>query len=162
MAKLGLSLPRTFSNAFSRDRDDPSPFYIQNRIDTGTDPDMDIMATDQLRRRRLVGSNASAATTADSLPQRVVRIGRSVIRMGDGEARRSRTSSRVAVPLSTAVTTTTTMTATAGQEEGGKSAGAGDGAGGVEGGERQGQGPPQGIQRTIRFPDEETPGAVST
>ncbi|KAF2128783.1 hypothetical protein P153DRAFT_317111 [Dothidotthia symphoricarpi CBS 119687] len=123
MAKVGLSIPRTFSNAFSRDTDsdDPVPFHVQDRAATAN--------SDQLRRRR--------GGAADLLPQRVVRIGRSVMRSGENSARQSRAGSQAPVPM--------TATATLAQD--------GDGQDEVAAG---------GTTRAIRFPDERVAAAPST
>jgi hypothetical protein len=88
MAKLGFIIPRTLSNALSIAREDsePEPFHIQ---DGGDD------AAQRLRRR------PGWSRSADTLPQRVVRIGRSIIPSAHGSASTSRATSRGPVPLST-------------------------------------------------------------
>jgi hypothetical protein len=85
MAKLGFIIPRTLSNAlsFAREDSEPTPFHLQ----TGADD-----SEQNLRQR--IGFSRSGG---DSLPQRVVRIGRSIIPSAHG----SRSSSRGPTPLST-------------------------------------------------------------
>lgn len=91
MAKLGFLIPRTLSNALSSQReDDPEPFHIQNSAEDAT---TDI--EQRLRRRPGWSRNGG-----DSLPRRVVRIGRSIISSGTSSTStsHSRAPSR---PLST-------------------------------------------------------------
>jgi hypothetical protein len=92
MAKLGFIIPRTLSNAlsFQRDDEEPQAFHVQNDADDG----------EQRLRRRPGWSRSS-----DTLPQRVVRIGRSIIPSGHGSASTSRATSRAPVPLSAVATT---------------------------------------------------------
>lgn len=89
MAKLGFFLPRTLSHALSSQRNDTSePFHItEGAEDATTDIDQ------RLRRRPGWSRNGG-----DSLPRRVVRIGRSIIRSDPASNKHSGTSSR---PLST-------------------------------------------------------------
>ncbi|KAI8943437.1 hypothetical protein NX059_001447 [Plenodomus lindquistii] len=89
MAKLGFIIPRTLSRALSSQRDkDPAPFYIQDNAEDAT---TDI----ELRLRRRPGWSRSGG---DTLPQRVVRIGRSIISSGTSSNSQSRAPSR---PIST-------------------------------------------------------------
>jgi hypothetical protein len=92
MAKLGFIIPRTLSNALSitRENTEPEAFHIQDSSD-------DI----EQRLRRRPGWSRSG----DTLPQRVVRIGRSIIPSAHGSASTSRATSRGPVPLSTVGTT---------------------------------------------------------
>jgi hypothetical protein len=85
MAKLGFIIPRTLSNAlsFAREDSEPVPFHLQS----GTDD-----SEQNLRQR--IGFSRSGG---DTLPQRVVRIGRSIIPSAHG----SRSSSGGPTPLST-------------------------------------------------------------
>jgi len=125
MAKLGFLIPRTLSQALSSQREeDPEPFHIQDSAED--------MATDiEQRLRRRPGWSRDGG---DSLPRRVVRIGRSIITSGTNSISHSRASSR---PLSTVPS--------------------------VARGEQSNVDIPLGvvsqpeltIQRTIRFPDEE-------
>jgi hypothetical protein len=101
MAKLGFIIPRTLSNALSiarSDDDEPEPFHI-----SGIAQDSDAEA--RLRRR------TGGLRSADTLPQRVVRIGRSIIPSGHGSGSTSRATSRAnsqaptPTPLSTVPTT---------------------------------------------------------
>lgn len=74
MAKLGFFIPRTLSRALSSQREeDPQSFHIQNNLqDATTDVELRL-------RRRGPGWSRNAG---DSLPRRVVRIGRSIISSG--------------------------------------------------------------------------------
>lgn len=92
MAKLGFFIPRTLSQAISshsQREDDPAPFHVS---DTAEDATTDI---EQRLRRRPGWSR----TGGDTLPQRVVRIGRSIISSGTNSGSHSRTPSR---PISAA------------------------------------------------------------
>lgn len=127
MAKLGFFIPRTLSSALSTQReDDPNPFYVP-----GADEGYSINADQTLRQR--LGRSRSG----DTLPQRVVRIGRSIIPSGHASASTSRATSTVRVPASSG----------AGNASVDKLADRGVGENGPQV-ERE-------IQRTIRFPDEE-------
>jgi hypothetical protein len=117
MAKLGFFIPRTLSQALSSAYSDPEPFHVP--ADTDTDDMTDADAEQRLRRRP-----GWSRGPGDTLPRRVVRIGRSIISSGDASVGHSTASLQGPVPLETA-------------------------DGGARGGEDGG------IQRTIRFPDEE-------
>ncbi|KAF2854945.1 hypothetical protein T440DRAFT_440646 [Plenodomus tracheiphilus IPT5] len=81
MAKLGFFIPRTLSRALSSQRqEDPEPFHIQDNAEDAT------TAIEQRLRRRRNGG--------DTLPQRVVRIGRSIISSGTSSTSQSRAPSR--------------------------------------------------------------------
>jgi hypothetical protein len=129
MAKLGFFIPRTLSQALSSAYSDPEPFHVQTDADTDTDDVMTDADAEQRLRRRPGWSRGAP----DTLPRRVVRIGRSIIRAGgEASAGQSTASLQVAVPLE-------------GAPEGVR-------AGGLDGGLRRGE--DGAIQRTIRFPDE--------
>jgi hypothetical protein len=85
MAKLGFIIPRTLSNAlsFAREDSEPAPFHLQSSA-----------ADSEQNLRQRIGFSRSGG---DTLPQRVVRIGRSIIPSAHG----SRSSSRGPTPLST-------------------------------------------------------------
>ncbi|KAL5117076.1 hypothetical protein ACEQ8H_005035 [Pleosporales sp. CAS-2024a] len=97
MAKLGFIIPRSLSNALSfarTDEDDPSPFHI-----TGIDQDSEADA--RLRRR------SGGPRSTDSLPHRVVRIGRSIIPSSNhGSRNTSRANSRAPTPSPLSAVTT--------------------------------------------------------
>jgi hypothetical protein len=127
MAKLGFIIPRTLSNALSiqrSDEDEPAAFHV---------PD-DAQDSEARLRRRTGGLRSG-----DTLPQRVVRIGRSIIPSGHGSASTSRATSQAPtpIPISTAPTT-----AQGDEEVKKRKAASGDTPGTYE------------VQRTIRFPDE--------
>ncbi|KAH4607416.1 hypothetical protein HBH69_062820 [Parastagonospora nodorum] len=88
MAKLGFIIPRTLSNALSiarSEEDEPVPFHI-----SGRNEDSDAEA--RLRRR------TGGLRSGDTLPQRVVRIGRSIIPSGHGSGSSSRVTSQAPTP----------------------------------------------------------------
>jgi len=96
MAKLGFLIPRTLSNALTIARsedDEPAPFHT-----SGRNEDSDGEA--RLRRR------TGGLRSGDTLPQRVVRIGRSIIPSGNGSRGTSRATSQAPTPapLSAAAT----------------------------------------------------------
>jgi NhaP-type Na+/H+ or K+/H+ antiporter len=125
LGKLGFFIPRTLSRAISSMSEDPEPFYISEGAEDAT---TDI---EQRLRRRPGWSR----TGGDSLPHRVVRIGRSVIQSSSNSRNHSRSNVHTPMPLSTAPTIAREDPST----EGSASASAAD----------------VGLQRTIRFPDEE-------
>jgi hypothetical protein len=134
MGKLGFFIPRTLSTALSFARTgsestgvDVPPFHVQDG-ETTTD------AEARLRRRPGWSRNGG-----DSLPNRVVRIGRSLISSGTSSASTSRAPSQAPLPLGDE--------AKSGSEEGGSERGL---AGAVPG-------PGEGViaGRTIRFHDEQ-------
>ncbi|KAF1943361.1 hypothetical protein EJ02DRAFT_142832 [Clathrospora elynae] len=131
MGKLGFFIPRTLSTALSYARSDADeqdpPFHIQDSTeDVGTDA--------EARLRRRPGWSRGGG---DSLPQRVARIGRTIISSGTSSSSHSRANSRAPLPLSAVAT---------------KARGDDDGEG-REGGASVAQGVLPG--RTIWFPDEE-------
>jgi hypothetical protein len=96
MAKLGFIIPRTLSNALSvarSEEDDPEPFHISGRNEESA-------AEARLRRR------TGGLRSGDTLPQRVVRIGRSIIPSVHGSGSTSRATSQAPTPgpLSTVAT----------------------------------------------------------
>ncbi|KAF1844591.1 uncharacterized protein K460DRAFT_365530 [Cucurbitaria berberidis CBS 394.84] len=127
LAKLGFFIPRTLSNALSAARVEDEPFHIQNTgVETLTD------AEQRLRRRP-----GFARSGGDSLPRRVVRIGRSIIQNGENSESHSKVSSQTPNPLS-AIAPTVRETGAASS-----ASNTGDGA------------PPvQSAQRAIRFTGE--------
>lgn len=134
LGKIGFFIPRTLSRAISARSDEPEPFYVaEDAEDESTDIDQ------RLRRRPGWSRNGG-----DSLPNRVVRIGRSIIRSGDNSRNQSTSNVQTPVPLSAAPTVA--------RGEGG---GAGDSAGGSAAASTG----DVGLQRTIRFPDEQPVGA---
>jgi hypothetical protein len=136
MGKLGFHGPRVLSTAlsFARTGDeseggDAPPFHVQDG-ETRTD------AEARLRRRPGWSRNGG-----DSLPNRVVRIGRTLISSGTSSASTSRATSQAPLPLSSVPTAV---------REEGKS--------GSEGGSEEAMpGPGEGVLpgRTIRFHDEQ-------
>ena len=143
LGKLGYHLPRTISEALSTQTDDPEPFHIQNNGGQNFEQGL---------RRRGTGSSA----IANGLPNRVYRIGRSIIRSNDSSANPTRASSRAPVVLSAAPTLESTSqgptqsisVAQSSQER----------VGAVE--NTESTQPSQIIQRTIRFPDEQLPASA--
>jgi hypothetical protein len=143
MGKLGFFIPRTLSTALSFARTgsestgvDVPPFHVQDG-ETTTD------AEARLRRRPGWSRNGG-----DSLPNRVVRIGRSLISSGTSSASTSRAPSQAPLPLSSVPTGAREGDeAKSGSEEGGSERGL---AGAVPG-------PGEGViaGRTIRFHDEQ-------
>jgi hypothetical protein len=132
MGKLGFFIPRTISMALSRESEEPEPFHIdRNADDTATDAEQ--------RIRRRPGWSGSGG---DTLPQRVVRIGRSIIPSGHTSATTSRATSRAPIPLSAVATE-----AREEQAAGGRKPVVGDAP------------PKPEVQRTIRFTDEQRPAA---
>ncbi|KAF1917930.1 Sodium/hydrogen exchanger family-domain-containing protein [Ampelomyces quisqualis] len=128
MAKLGFIIPRTLSNVLSTQRSadgEPEAFYVPN----------DAQETEARVRRRTGGLRSG-----DTLPQRVVRIGRSIIPSGHGSSSTSRTTSQAPTPAPLSTVGSTAK----GDEEPKKRRAANSNA----------QGGPE-VQRTIRFPDEE-------
>jgi hypothetical protein len=128
MAKLGFIIPRTLSNALSiarSEEDDPSPFHIPEQSEDGEG---------RLRRR------TGGLRSSDTLPQRVVRIGRSIIPSGHGSASTSRATSQTPAPAPLSAGPTTAQ----GDEDVKKRKAASSEALGAHE-----------VQRTIRFPDEE-------
>ncbi|KAL6705390.1 hypothetical protein ACN47E_007039 [Coniothyrium glycines] len=95
MAKLGFFIPRTLSIALSSQREeDPQPFHIQeNAEEISTDIEQ------RLRRRPGWSRNGG-----DTLPQRVVRIGRSIIssnsNSNSSSTNQTRAPSQAPIPLS--------------------------------------------------------------
>jgi hypothetical protein len=132
MGKLGFFIPRTISTALSRDSDEPEPFHIPQSGEDLTD-------VEQRLRRRPGWSRSGESLT---LPQRVVRIGRSIIPSGHTSASSSRATSRTRAPVALSAVSTKAR----GDEQ--------DGAG-VAPGEDDDQAPRE-PQRTIRFMDEHT------
>jgi hypothetical protein len=126
LGKLGFFIPRTLSRAVSSMSVDPEPFYVPEGAEDAT---TDI---EQRLRRRPGWSR----TGGDSLPNRVVRIGRSIIRSGETSRNQSRSNMHTPMPLSAA------PTIVRGEEESAQPSAA-TSSGDV------------GLQRTIRFPDEE-------
>lgn len=125
LGKLGFFIPRTLSRAVSSRSADPEPFYIpEGAEDASTDIEQ------RLRRRP-----GRSRTGGDSLPNRVVRIGRSIIRSGENSRSQSRSNVHTPMPLSAAPTMA--------REEVSAQPSAAASSGDV------------GLQRTIRFPDEE-------
>ncbi|OAL01592.1 hypothetical protein IQ06DRAFT_292454 [Phaeosphaeriaceae sp. SRC1lsM3a] len=95
MAKLGFLIPRTLSNVLSSARSDevePQAFHVS-----------DVASEAEARLRRRTGGLRSA----DTLPQRVVRIGRAIIPSGhsSGSTSRATSQSRHPIPLSAAEST---------------------------------------------------------
>lgn len=134
MAKLGFIIPRTLSNVLSTQRseeDEPQAFHVS-----------DVASESEARLRRRTGGLRSA----DTLPQRVVRIGRAIIPSGhnSGSTSRATSQSRTPAPLSAVPTTAQ------GDVDNSNKRNA------VQGNAQAGQEP----QRTIRFPDEQ-PVAVN-
>jgi hypothetical protein len=128
MAKLGFIIPRTLSNALSTQRsegDEPAAFHI---------PEQAQDAEARLRRR------TGGLRSGDTLPQRVVRIGRSIIPSAHGSGSSSRATSLAPTPISQSAIGTTAQD----DEEMRKRRAINSDA-------RAGQE----VQRTIRFPDEE-------
>lgn len=123
LGKLGFFIPRTLSRAISSRSDDPEPFYV-----SGEDATADI---EQHLRRRPGWSH----TGGDTLPNRVMRIGRSIIRSGNNSRAPSTSNVRTPVILSRAPTMARGEGASG---EPSAAASTGD----------------VGLQRTIRFPDE--------
>ena len=123
LGKLGFFIPRTLSRAISSRSDDPEPFYV-----SGEDATADI---EQHLRRRPGWSH----TGGDTLPNRVMRIGRSIIRSGNNSRAPSTSNMRTPVILSRAPTMARGEGASG---EPSAAASTGD----------------VGLQRTIRFPDE--------
>jgi hypothetical protein len=123
MAKLGFFIPRTLSQAISSAYSDPEPFHVPSDSEDAT---TDI----EQRLRRRPGWSRGAG---DTLPRRVVRIGRSIITSGESSVGHSSANLQSPMPLSAAPTIA-------------RGDGDGAGAGVSEGGN---------LQRTIRFPDEE-------
>jgi hypothetical protein len=101
MAKLGLFIPRTLSQALSttRDQDEPEAFHIPESSD-----DLGVRIRRRIRSR----------DGGDTFPQRVVRIGRSIIPSSHGSSSTSRTTSVAPTPL------TTVATAAQNEEQGNK------------------------------------------
>ena len=128
LGKLGFFIPRTLSRAISSRSDEPEPFYVSDE-DATTDIEQ------RLRRRP-----GWSRTGGDSLPNRVVRIGRSIIRSGDNSRSQSRSNVQTPVALSTAPTMARGEGA---GDEASAAASAAASTGDV------------GLQRTIRFPDEQ-------
>jgi hypothetical protein len=127
MAKLGFIIPRTLSNVLSTQRSgegEPEAFYVPE----------DGQETEGRLRRRTGGLRSG-----DTLPQRVVRIGRSIIPSGHGSSNTSRTASQAPTPAPLSAVPTTAQ----GDEEPRKRQTVNSDA----------QGGPE-VQRTIRFPDE--------
>jgi NhaP-type Na+/H+ or K+/H+ antiporter len=123
LGKIGFFIPRTLSRAVSSaPNDDPQPFYV---AEDGEDATTDM--EQRLRRRPGWSRNGG-----DSLPNRVVRIGRSIIRSGDDSRSHSTSNVHTPVPLSTAPT---------------MARGDGEAVASNTG--------DVGLQRTIKFPDEE-------
>jgi hypothetical protein len=96
MGKLGFFMPRALSTALSFARTgsestgvDIPPFHVQDGETTTTDAEV------RLRRRP-----GWSRTGGDSLPNRVVRIGRSLISSGTSSASTSRAPSQAPLPLS--------------------------------------------------------------
>jgi hypothetical protein len=128
MAKLGFHIPRTLSNALSiarSEEDEPSPFHIAEQSGDGEG---------RLRRR------TGGLRSSDTLPQRVVRIGRSIIPSGHGSASTSRATSQAPTPAPLSAVPTIAQ----GDEDVKKRKAASNEALAAHE-----------VQRTIRFPDEE-------
>lgn len=125
LGKLGFFIPRTLSRAISSRSEDPEPFYIAGgAADATTDIEQ------RLRRRP-----GWSRTGGDSLPNRVVRIGRSIIDSGTNSRSQSRSNTHTPMPLSTAPTVARGEGPSAEQSAAASAADIG-------------------LQRTIRFPDE--------
>lgn len=125
MGKLGFFIPRTLSNVLSTarsDDDEPEAFHVSERADE---------IGNRIRRRNRISHEPS-----DTLPQRVARIGRSIIPSSHSSGRGSRATSTAPTPLATVVT------GAQAEEESRKRDGDGEEVGRPE------------VQRTIRFPDE--------
>jgi hypothetical protein len=135
MGKLGFFIPRTISTALSRDSDEPEPFHIRR---SGEDVVTDV----EQRLRRRPGWSRSGESL--SLPQRVVRIGRSIIPSGHTSASSSRAPSRTRAPVALSAVGSISR-----REE--------PDAGGVALGEEDAQSVHE-PQRTIRFMDEQQLG----
>jgi hypothetical protein len=128
MAKLGFIIPRTLSNVLSTQRSgegEPEPFYVPQ----------DEQETEARLRRRTGGLRSG-----DTLPQRVVRIGRSIIPSGHGSSSTSRATSQAPTPAPLSAVNTIAQ----GDEEPVKRRTVNSDA----------QAGPAEVQRTIRFPDE--------
>lgn len=132
LGKLGFFIPRTLSRAISSRSEDPEPFYVAEGAEDAT---TDI---EQRLRRRPGWSR----TGGDSLPNRVVRIGRSIIQSGSNSRSGSRSNVHTPHPLSAAPTVAREEGTNAGQSAAASTADVV-------------------LQRTIRFPDEEPVGAQS-
>jgi sodium/hydrogen antiporter len=131
MAKLGFIIPRTLSNALSTQRseeEEPEPFHVPEHA----------QETEARLRRRTGGLRSG-----DTLPQRVVRIGRSIIPSAHGSGSSSRATSQA--PTTPASLSAIGTTAPSDEETKKRRAIDGDAQGAQE------------LQRTIRFPDEEPP-----
>lgn len=130
LGKLGFFIPRTLSRAISSRSDEPESFYVaEGAADATTDIEQ------RLRRRP-----GWSRTGGDSLPNRVVRIGRSIVRSGTNSRSQSGSNVHTPVPLSTAPTMARDEGAS---REASAMASAAASTGDV------------GLQRTIRFPDEQ-------
>lgn len=130
LGKLGFFIPRTLSRAISARSDDPEPFHIAEGAE-------DAMTDIEQRLRRRPGYSRSGG---DSLPNRVVRIGRSLVQSGSTSRSQSRSTVHAPMPLSTAPTVARSEGVGAGPSAAASSADVG-------------------LQRTIRFPDEEPVGS---
>lgn len=128
MGKLGFFIPRTLSNVLSTSRyeDEPEAFHVSDRTDD---------VGDRIRRRNRISRDPS-----ESLPQRVVRIGRTIVPSSHSSGRNSRATSMGPAPLSTVAT------AAQAEEESRKRIVVSSGGSEPQRAE---------VQRTIRFPDEE-------
>ena len=146
LGKLGFYLPRTISQAFSSDRDEPEPFHIRNHAREASHE------FEQGLRHRPVTDNPQSLTNPP--PRRVYPIGRSTIRPNDSNSTsQTRVSSQAPAPLSTAPTTMTTpqgpsQTASPTAQSSQEAIEMVPGTGPTQ--------PAQVIQRTIRFPDEQS------
>jgi hypothetical protein len=132
MAKLGFIIPRTLSNVLSTQRneeDEPAAFHIQEQAED----------TEARLRRRTGGLRSG-----DTLPQRVVRIGRSIVPSAHGSASSSRATSQAPTPISQSVVGNV---AQSDEEMKRRRVNNGDAQGAHE------------VQRTIRFPDDQPPMA---
>jgi NhaP-type Na+/H+ or K+/H+ antiporter len=140
MAKLGFIIPRTLSNALSiarSDEDEPEPFHISG---IATDSD----AEARLRRR------TGGLRSADTLPQRVVRIGRSIIPSGHGSGRTSRSTSRANSQVPTPTPLSTVPTSARDDEETTRRKAA----------DNEALSSQLEVQRTIRFANPQPPVAI--
>lgn len=132
LGKIGFFVPRTLSRAMSSRGEDPDPFYVPEGAEDAT---TDI---EQRLRRRPGWSR----TGGDSLPNRVVRIGRSIVRSGGNSRSQSTSNVQTPIPLSAAPTLARNEGVSGDQSATASEADIAP-------------------NRTIRFPDEEPVGAKS-
>ncbi|KAF2269004.1 putative Na/H antiporter [Lojkania enalia] len=138
LGKLGFYLPRTISNAISTDADEPEPFHVREHA-AGAEQEME----SGLRRR--AGNDSS-----QNVPQRLVRIGRSIIRPSEpNSANQTRASSRAGVPSTNGPLAATSSSTSPAPQDSGNS---------IEMAQFSESTPPaKNAPRVIRFPDEAPP-----